>query len=174
MLEHLKTYYCPVQATVWGTQLCFWLVSHFRWSRKEFALFVTARRLNAYSELEPREIDRFDYEAVGSFGLHRHGFQRLLGTLKKVEQKNAVALTILGFFLAAFLTVSFEAGPWTPHGLLVLLMGSTLVLPLYSSFRGVRHLDTFSRYSAAASKRAILLQRETLPGVLSDELLRDL
>ncbi len=71
------------------------------------------------------------------------GYAALLGTLKKVEQKNASLVTVLVFAHAAFLSGLFASGGLPAKDQLMLIASALLLLPLAGAIFGMKQLDSW-------------------------------
>lgn len=118
------------------------------------------------------------------FLLTPSGHEVLLGTLKKVEQKNAVLVGFLVFFFTIFATVVFSDssggdGPaaktgshYDVYGLFTVVLAVALLLPLYLAFQGIKQIDQSNYWDQMYMSRrcaARQLQRSLMEDLLRKE-----
>jgi len=109
------------------------------------------QRMEAYSRLKGKlETEphcelchiKLKSEKCNSYELTPGAHEVLLGTLKKIESKNAILLTILLFSLSLFSGAVLSAN-LNEEGVknMAYLVMALLILPLLCSFRGIRQID---------------------------------
>lgn len=157
----------------------------------EFILLITLRnvgtlvgneeglrsRLDGYARLKMDKEDQKDPKGVeGCLSPSAH--EVLLGTIKKVEAKSSALSTVIIFALATFTAVVFGGGCSEPekcsacdnYGLIAASAAALLVLPLYFSLVGMRHLDLICNRSG--SNDACYLEPYEMQKALMEDLLK--
>ena len=107
---------------------------------------------------------------LSDFGyLSKDPHEILLGTLKKVEQKNAVLVTIIVFALSVMAGSLLAPGDYTKYDYVITVFVASLIPPLFFSFQGIRQLDqrNFRHLQVKASE-------EIAAKLLQDALVSDL
>ena len=139
--------------------ICLAIEAFFLWylfSDAARARLVNIKRLNAYGKLDPSKAKKrlcdkpesnqgigADDNAVLAIkdGLTASGYAALLGTLKKVEQKNTALIAVLVFAFGIFVSLALDDSQYLVYRQLALLVTTLLVLPLIFSIRGVSQND---------------------------------
>jgi hypothetical protein len=170
MLGREEIYHAILQEHLWCLALAVLLVQFLYWfavsQNSPASLETLAKRMRGYAILKAngKECCSNSKKPEAYLGDDPRNdyrlFEVLLGTLKKVEQKNSVltGVLIVAISLAAAGLSSAGDGSATNRGLLTLLLIS-LGAPLWLSFSGIRQVDQRDFQRHAWRKDDVVLDR---------------
>jgi hypothetical protein len=171
---------CLLILIIWASQLVSWFVLSTHFPKREKQLLCAVKmRMEAYAFLKPKVHDACKDEIISidvddCTNLSVGGHEVLLGTLKKVEQKNGVLVTVIVFLLAVLLASHFSRSPENEPNFSLVITLASLFFPTWWAFRGIVQVDQKDFWTLVGTHKITsvagkFLQRELIRDLMAKE-----